>query len=705
MKTLILLSTALFLISCKNQSRSYDFDRYTETNTNLENENNDLSFTARLNRVTDLEFEDPEIQKMQDLIDQTRKKRSLELLNKYSEPKERIDISKVELAQVNNDRFKINVETIEELTNEKQTLIFVSNDDNQNELIGFDFISGKNIHEVKARGYCLDLEEGVCRNIVIEVSYILKGTKIIRQFNFGKEKEPEAKEEEIEEEIEDTELQHEHIDEVIEETKEEHTNPVQIKEKSNIDVQSNIDISGIVSPKTQEVEVILPDSSDDKVRRIKKPSELVMPDTDEKPIFVDRDSGREQDQIDVDQTVEETKETVELNNEKVVVKTPNIGSDINPRAAAPNKPFQPTKDTLPIVDTEPHKPLTTEVKAKEQATTALKSSPRPKARPETLVSKYAPVSSVRPLARPSNLKTGSLAPTSSKRPVARPRKTFKIVEGETVSDTEEVSLSPGVFILPDSDDETPLHLRDLGVETGSYADLEDEEETPSDNKYEGLLSEIRTKTYNQSKGSYGGSLGRGWLKNSSAVNNDDGDSVVPKRSSKKYGSGMTTGFLKWLGKEYLSKYRNDTICVNDLSAKNGGDLSNHASHENGLDIDMNIPTSARDCTKKSWNDYRSNLKKDRDFYDKNYDLLKLIIGSGKVHVVFIDKSFIKNMCEHTKKMNLSSDELKERKVIFNKLYHIGGHANHYHIRMVCNEQNLGCKSQGRLKPNVATSCD
>ena len=83
----------------------------------------------------------------------------------------------------------------------------------------------------------------------------------------------------------------------------------------------------------------------------------------------------------------------------------------------------------------------------------------------------------------------------------------------------------------------------------------------------------------------------------------------------------------------------------------------------------------------------------------------MLIGTNKVHVVFIDRSYINKMCDYTKTLDLTEDQKQQRKTIFKKLWHVGGHANHFHVRMKCNSQNVGCKSQGKFSPNVSTTCD
>lgn len=703
-----LLLAAILLVSCKNESRSYDFQKYADTANEPDINQGELAgvYTARLNPVTDIEFEDKELQKMQDLIDESRRDRSLKLLNEYSTPEERIDIGKVELKQEGSDRFKINVETVDEVTGETQALVFISNEDNDSDLIGFDLESGKNDHEVKTRGYCLDFEETVCRNLVIEISYDLNGRRLIRQYNFGRPPKKEVIPEEFQSgDVVEPEVATKPSDKIEQRAqvrpKARPANLVPNSSKTTVDdatieAQTELEVGPLQQPEIDISEINTPKISNDRAPRIKKPAKLITPSVERELPNIDGESlsleeaderktlndslgetlGSENSQLETKTEVTTgSLEAPKVDDRSTVASNPNTES--NPRMVAPSKLAVPSlnEDSLPKVDQSPA----------ETPDTGLRTSLRPKKRPNNLSS--------------------SEAPKVSKRPVERPEsKGFDLIEEPKEIDSEETALSPGVYVLPDSDDKKPLHFRDLGIESESYGALDEDQTTTENSKFGELLNSLKTNKYNQSKGGYGGRLGSGWIKESSALSNADNDSVEPRVSSKKYGSGLTIDFLTWMGKEYLSKYRNDSICVNHISAKSGGEIG-HRSHENGLDIDMSIPSSNHDCKKRGLKDYRNYYKGDRDFFKKNYDLVKSMISSGKVHVIFVDRSYITRMCDYTKTLDLSNEEKEERKKVFQKLWHVGGHANHFHVRMVCNEQNLGCKSQGRLSPNVSTSCD
>lgn len=614
----ILFTTA----SCTNQgANSYDFSEFqvesksTADPSDAKERLDNAIARIRLKSITDVTYEDETLQKLQAEIAAARVARSNALLNEISTPEERIDISNVQISTKEDGLLILNIETIEEESNEKVNLVFES-EESDSESVPFSFISGQNNHEVKARGYCIDLTETVCYNLVVEVSFKLKDRTVIRQFNFSK---PNPKEDEI-----------------------------------------------AVDNNAQEV-----------IESVEKPE----------PVVVESDVVEEALAEDVE-FVAETNEIIPISEEEEEETVEPVDVQLEVEEEVPAlEAEQPTEAVdSEVVEEQPEEvkeeDLQVEEKIDEESSLAPKISLRPKLRPER-----EKVPSVRPVLRPDDFQ--------------------EIVEASK-HDSEAESIGGSLYILPEIETggETPkLHFRDLGVEADSYADL-DTSRYPIGEEQEDdeLYNQLQTKIYNQSKGGYGGRLGRGRIKDASKLEDEGEGSTRPRVDNRSYGSGLTIDTLKWVGKAYLKKYPNDSLCVNHISKRTGGEIG-HKSHENGLDIDMSIPSSANDCKRRGLRVYKRYYKEDRDFFAKNYDFLKMLIGTNKVHVIFVDSSYIRKICEHTKTMNLSDVEKEERKRIFKKLWHVGGHANHFHVRMKCNSQNVGCRSQAEFTPNVSTTCD
>lgn len=584
-KILVLAGLFSLAVSCsKNSSNSYDFAEYKNSSpkTGL-NTSKRLNNQITLKPVTEERYSNPALEKLQEELNRTRAERSQKLLNLFSTEDERIDIKEVLISTKEDGVLSLNVKTIKEDTHKITELVFES-DDSSSEEVSFSLYSGRNDHSVKARGYCLNLKENICYDLVVEVSYLLKNKRIIRQFNFQKPEE------------------------------------------------------------------------EDTVEEVQKPEEIIV----ESP-----SDQKEIPKIEVDTSVKNT----EIIEEKGPA-TPKVLETVPPT----QPDAQLTREQTPT----PHDQVKAETASDDDITTA----------PLTA----APVKSIRPKPRPLDFKQ---TPASSE-------------ANEETPDEEGANIAGSIFVLPEdtsSESTAGLHFRDIGVEANSYAELnpkdypssEDEEDTVSNID---MLSDFKSQIYGQSKGGYGGRLGRGYMKNSEKINTLEKGVVARKESNsrryKQFGSSLSVGFLKWLGAEFSIKYPNSPICVNDISKKKGGRIG-HKSHENGLDMDISIPTNQSDCVSSRFKKYHDSDDHDRDFYKKNWDFLKLMISTNRVHVIFIDKGFTKKMCDYTKTLDLSAEEKKQRKIIFNKLYHVGGHKNHYHVRMVCNNQNTGCKKQGVLK--------
>lgn len=136
-----------------------------------------------------------------------------------------------------------------------------------------------------------------------------------------------------------------------------------------------------------------------------------------------------------------------------------------------------------------------------------------------------------------------------------------------------------------------------------------------------------------------------------------------------YGSGLLVKTVEEAGKIYDSIYNGETFKVNDLSKLGGGKISPHASHQNGLDIDVSIPKN-----EKGGNDYK-----------KAWDVVKAFVQLGFVDVIFLNKAQQNLICKYLK----NSTE-KDYQDIFKHFYIESGHTKHMHVRLKCTNHNIGC---------------
>lgn len=202
------------------------------------------------------------------------------------------------------------------------------------------------------------------------------------------------------------------------------------------------------------------------------------------------------------------------------------------------------------------------------------------------------------------------------------------------------------------------------------------------------LNKIKSSSFHQAKGFY--SDGR--LERSSTYETEFSEinRPHPSRESRQYASGITHLAVDYAACVLRQRYSSDVkIDVHDFSSRNGGRLSGHGSHQNGLDVDVSYPhlgdsTSGFDDFTKDSSERRTVLA---------LDYARILYATDRIHILFTDKAIKQRFCDYAKR---SSDPSKNIAFINKNFRHIGGHKNHYHIRVKCTNQNEYCKPQGQI---------
>ena len=149
----------------------------------------------------------------------------------------------------------------------------------------------------------------------------------------------------------------------------------------------------------------------------------------------------------------------------------------------------------------------------------------------------------------------------------------------------------------------------------------------------------------------------------------------------------------------------EVLQVGDIANKNGGACKEHASHQNGLDVDIVYLTKNGKLQSQNapyWEeDFVKNGKVSANFYlERNFALFKHLIHSKPVGRIFVDEAIKKMFCEYAKKNNLMKDvETVEtlRRLRIEKL-----HSTHFHLRLTCAEGDYSCKDQAEVP--AGTGC-
>lgn len=149
--------------------------------------------------------------------------------------------------------------------------------------------------------------------------------------------------------------------------------------------------------------------------------------------------------------------------------------------------------------------------------------------------------------------------------------------------------------------------------------------------------------------------------------------------------------------EQLNKQYSKILYVSNLSALNGGKLTQHASHQNGLDVDLAYPTDLAHLkfplvVRMKTNEYFPNNYS----AEKTYNLLKFIFMQKDIMVdrIFIDQKIKKELCLYAISQNELTGKYKDAVIgMFENLQHVAGHGDHFHLRIKCSKLDPACRGR------------
>lgn len=144
----------------------------------------------------------------------------------------------------------------------------------------------------------------------------------------------------------------------------------------------------------------------------------------------------------------------------------------------------------------------------------------------------------------------------------------------------------------------------------------------------------------------------------------------------------------------------DRFQVGDLSARQGGRITRHSSHQNGVDAD--IAFLRRDCREQEPEDSRGfdesfveNGEVTANFdLDRNFRALQLLVGSGRVTRIFVNPVIKRALCEFAKREGM----LEENVEVLRRLRPWAGHDEHLHVRIACPASSPRCRDQAEVPP-------
>ncbi len=177
---------------------------------------------------------------------------------------------------------------------------------------------------------------------------------------------------------------------------------------------------------------------------------------------------------------------------------------------------------------------------------------------------------------------------------------------------------------------------------------------------------------------------RGTLK--VGVSLEPGKAYFIKRPHLAYGTATTVKAIK----AALSRYKQSKagkggpqVHVGDISARGGGPLTGHKSHQKGIDVDIGLVLKGDEANETRFRTGRvDNLDVGR-----TWALIKSFVDNDDVRAVFLDYGLQKLLYEHAKKQKVGESTLEAlfqyprgKGRAYGIIRHWKGHKDHFHVR-------------------------
>lgn len=167
---------------------------------------------------------------------------------------------------------------------------------------------------------------------------------------------------------------------------------------------------------------------------------------------------------------------------------------------------------------------------------------------------------------------------------------------------------------------------------------------------------------------------------------DGGKHYYIKRPHLAFGTGHTIKAIKAAISRYMQQKGvkgGPQIHVGDISARGGGPLKGHKSHQKGIDVDVGLVLKGEDAGEVRFLPGRT----DNLDVARTWNLIKAFIDTNEVRSVFLDYGLQKLLYEHARKKGVSEGTLDElfqyprgKGRGFGIIRHWKGHRDHFHVR-------------------------
>ena len=156
-----------------------------------------------------------------------------------------------------------------------------------------------------------------------------------------------------------------------------------------------------------------------------------------------------------------------------------------------------------------------------------------------------------------------------------------------------------------------------------------------------------------------------------------------KRPDRTYGTRSTVQKIQQIFERFQKKQKGVTVVMGDLSARGGGALSGHVSHQDGRDVDIGW------VFKKGKGNDRNFTRGTEDNLDvpRTWALVHEFLKTGAVQFIFIDHNVQELLYEEAKKRKVPADQLSQwfqyprpAHRLYGIVRHWPAHNDHMHVR-------------------------
>lgn len=136
------------------------------------------------------------------------------------------------------------------------------------------------------------------------------------------------------------------------------------------------------------------------------------------------------------------------------------------------------------------------------------------------------------------------------------------------------------------------------------------------------------------------------------------------------------------------------VLVGNLSARHGGPIGPHKSHQSGRDADLSYIARWDGKQPVTW----QRMNADNLDAGLTWRLLKLLTQEARVEAIYMDRSIQRLLLDHAKRHGtIRATRLHQWLEVADNskaalIRHVAGHVDHFHVRFACPDDNPRCRS-------------